>query len=182
MPLLETQESDEQIFEKNDICMEVLQNKEKRQKIVDEIYAFLDSSKSIQETEALRTENRKLKNANSRLRYKTKDWALKKEEYENEIERLSNEVSSCINVTNFWHQEVERMKEPEHGSLSSNLTNQINQSVGVPCEKIQRESKSTETDNILELQKRNAATQTCEDDIRWIRFSFSRSKKRSENK
>nr|XP_033779376.1 uncharacterized protein LOC117349855 isoform X3 [Geotrypetes seraphini] len=181
MPLLETQESDEQIFEKNDICMEVLQNKEKRQKIVDEIYAFLDSSKSIQETEALRTENRKLKNANSRLRYKTKDWALKKEEYENEIERLSNEVSSCINVTNFWHQEVERMKEPEHGSLSSNLTNQINQSVGVPCEKIQRESK------------RNAATQTCEDDIRevtevsqdkdrWIRFSFSRSKKRSENK
>ncbi|KAJ6652456.1 hypothetical protein lerEdw1_011574 [Lerista edwardsae] len=38
-------------------------NKDQRKRLVHEICTFLDSSQSVQEIDALRTENRKLKNA-----------------------------------------------------------------------------------------------------------------------
>ncbi|KYO39935.1 hypothetical protein Y1Q_0004443 [Alligator mississippiensis] len=110
MPLLKKQENGEQVLVKNESYLQTLKNKDQRKRLVHEICTFLDSSQSVQEIDALRTENRKLKNANSRLRYKTKDWALKKEEYENEIERLSGEISNYLNVTNFWRKEQQRKK------------------------------------------------------------------------
>nr|XP_025046277.1 uncharacterized protein LOC112547692 isoform X3 [Pelodiscus sinensis] len=113
MPLLEKQENGEQVLMKNETYLQILKNKDQRKRLVHEICSFLDSSQSIQEIDALRTENRKLKNANSRLRYKTKDWALKKEEYENEIERLSGEISNYLNVTNFWYEESELLNGPD---------------------------------------------------------------------
>ncbi|XP_078525749.1 uncharacterized protein LOC144798645 isoform X2 [Lissotriton helveticus] len=67
------QNSCDPILDKNGISTKGLQFKEERQQLVDEIFSFLDNNKYVQENEALRIENRKLKNANSRLRYKTKD-------------------------------------------------------------------------------------------------------------
>ncbi|KAJ1080881.1 hypothetical protein NDU88_001070 [Pleurodeles waltl] len=71
-------DSCDQILNKNDISTKGLQFKEKRQQLVDEIFSFLDNNKYMQENEALRIENRKLKNANSRLRYKTKGETIRK--------------------------------------------------------------------------------------------------------
>ncbi|XP_078525755.1 uncharacterized protein LOC144798645 isoform X7 [Lissotriton helveticus] len=73
MPQLNSGDSCDPILDKNGISTKGLQFKEERQQLVDEIFSFLDNNKYVQENEALRIENRKLKNANSRLRYKTKD-------------------------------------------------------------------------------------------------------------
>ncbi|KAM4662031.1 uncharacterized protein O3C94_010678 [Discoglossus pictus] len=93
---------------------------------------------------------------NSRLRYKSKDWASKKEEYENEIERLSNEVSSCFNV---WYQEADKVKDPAEDSGPNNQTDSV-RSVGVQYEKDAKEPKSTQTDHIPGLPYKTVATQT----------------------
>ncbi|XP_077175433.1 uncharacterized protein LOC143829038 isoform X2 [Paroedura picta] len=145
MPLLEKQENCEEMLMKSETCLQFIKNKDLRKRLVQEILAFLDSSQSVQETDALRTENRKLKNANSRLRYKTKDWALKKEEYENEIERLSSEISNYLNVTNFWYEESELLNGRDKRTL------------------IERKHTSTQTEGGLGLEKRTIATQTAEE-------------------
>ncbi|XP_068945368.1 uncharacterized protein [Petaurus breviceps papuanus] len=90
-----------------------------------------------------------LKKRNSRLRYKTKDWALKKEEYENEIERLSSEISNYLNVTNFWYQDTELLND-EHNNIPREQANNV----------------STQTEGALGPIKRNVTTQTGEDDTR----------------
>ncbi|KAM6451509.1 uncharacterized protein PHA67_018112 isoform 1-T2 [Liasis olivaceus] len=148
MPLLEKQENGEQLLVKSETYLQILKNKDQRKRLVHEICTFLDSSQSVQEIDALRTENRKLKNANSRLRYKTKDWALKKEEYENEIERLSGEISNYLNVTNFWYEESELLS----GQAKRILTEP-------------KKHVSTQTDG---LEKRTVETQTEEDDSSYI--------------
>ncbi|CAM2108225.1 unnamed protein product [Caretta caretta] len=151
MPLLEKQENGEQVLVKNETYLQILKNKDQRKRLVHEICSFLDSSQSVQEIDALRTENRKLKNANSRLRYKTKDWALKKEEYENEIERLSGEISNYLNVTNFWYEESELLNGSD--------------------KRAPRESTkhvSTQTEGALGSEKRTVATQTGDDSSRCI--------------
>nr|XP_014347265.1 PREDICTED: uncharacterized protein LOC106704543 isoform X1 [Latimeria chalumnae] len=175
------------LSEENEIKLEFLNNKETRQMLVDEINSFLDSSESIKEADALRTENKKLKNANSRLRYKTKDWALRKDEYESEIQRLSNEISTYVNITNFWYQEAENFKESYAGS---NAFDQAKKYLRMMKRNPKSEAKSTQTDDSLgpkkrtvstqtdEVKKRTVATQTSEDDVRrWPKFSLSRSKK-----
>ncbi|XP_078233330.1 uncharacterized protein LOC144583447 isoform X2 [Pogona vitticeps] len=146
MPLLEKQENGEQVLMKNETYLQILKNKDQRRRLVHEICTFLDSSQSVQEIDALRTENRKLKNANSRLRYKTKDWALKKEEYENEIERLSGEISNYLNVTNFWYEESELLNNQDKRTLSE-----------------QRKHVSTQTEAMFGMEKRTVETQTGED-------------------
>ncbi|KAK9396339.1 oxysterol-binding protein-related protein 3 [Crotalus adamanteus] len=146
MPLLEKHENGEQLLVKSETYLQILKNKDQRKRLVHEICSFLDSSQSVQEIDALRTENRKLKNANSRLRYKTKDWALKKEEYENEIERLSGEISNYLNVTNFWYEESEL------------LSGQAKRILSEP-----KKHASTQTD---ELEKKTIETQTEEYDSR----------------
>ncbi|XP_078233331.1 uncharacterized protein LOC144583447 isoform X3 [Pogona vitticeps] len=148
MPLLEKQENGEQVLMKNETYLQILKNKDQRRRLVHEICTFLDSSQSVQEIDALRTENRKLKNANSRLRYKTKDWALKKEEYENEIERLSGEISNYLNVTNFWYEESEL--------LNNQVTDKRTLSE-------QRKHVSTQTEAMFGMEKRTVETQTGED-------------------
>ncbi|XP_053134987.1 uncharacterized protein LOC128337714 isoform X3 [Hemicordylus capensis] len=150
MPLLEKQENGEQVLVKNEAYLQILKNKDQRKRLVHEICTFLDSSQSVQEIDALRTENRKLKNANSRLRYKTKDWALKKEEYENEIERLSGEISNYLNVTNFWYEESELLNSQDKRMLSE-----------------PRKHVSTQTERTFGLEKRTVETQTGDDSSRY---------------
>nr|XP_014347266.1 PREDICTED: uncharacterized protein LOC106704543 isoform X2 [Latimeria chalumnae] len=158
------------LSEENEIKLEFLNNKETRQMLVDEINSFLDSSES-----------------NSRLRYKTKDWALRKDEYESEIQRLSNEISTYVNITNFWYQEAENFKESYAGS---NAFDQAKKYLRMMKRNPKSEAKSTQTDDSLgpkkrtvstqtdEVKKRTVATQTSEDDVRrWPKFSLSRSKK-----
>ncbi|KAJ7322419.1 hypothetical protein JRQ81_018706 [Phrynocephalus forsythii] len=135
-------ENGDQVLLKNETYLQILKNKDQRRRLVHEICTFLDSSQSVQEIDALRTENRKLKNANSRLRYKTKDWALKKEEYENEIERLSGEISNYLNVTNFWYEESELLNSQDKHTL--------------------RKHVSTQTEGMFGMEKRTVATQTGE--------------------
>ncbi|KYO39934.1 uncharacterized protein LOC109282924 isoform X2 [Alligator mississippiensis] len=149
MPLLKKQENGEQVLVKNESYLQTLKNKDQRKRLVHEICTFLDSSQSVQEIDALRTENRKLKNANSRLRYKTKDWALKKEEYENEIERLSGEISNYLNVTNFWYEESELLNSTEKRTT-----------------KEETKHVSVQTEGVLGQEKRTVATQTDEDSSR----------------
>nr|XP_034985110.1 uncharacterized protein LOC118091805 isoform X4 [Zootoca vivipara] len=151
MPLLEKQENSEQMLVKNETYLQILKNKDQRKRLVHEICTFLDSSQSVQEIDALRTENRKLKNANSRLRYKTKDWALKKEEYENEIERLSGEISNYLNVTNFWYEESELLNSQDKRILSE-----------------PRKHASTQTEGAFVLEKRTVETQTGEDSSSYV--------------
>ncbi|KAM6451511.1 uncharacterized protein PHA67_018112 isoform 2-T3 [Liasis olivaceus] len=131
MPLLEKQENGEQLLVKSETYLQILKNKDQRKRLVHEICTFLDSSQS-----------------NSRLRYKTKDWALKKEEYENEIERLSGEISNYLNVTNFWYEESELLS----GQAKRILTEP-------------KKHVSTQTDG---LEKRTVETQTEEDDSSYI--------------
>ncbi|XP_027717531.1 uncharacterized protein LOC114043448 [Vombatus ursinus] len=153
MPFLEKEENSGLMLMKNETRLQILKNKEQRRRLVHEICTFLDSSQSVQEIDALRTENRKLKNANSRLRYKTKDWALKKEEYENEIERLSSEISNYLNVTNFWYQDTELLND-EYNNIPREQANNV----------------STQTEGALgpvkSISVRNVTTQTGEDDTR----------------
>ncbi|XP_078233334.1 uncharacterized protein LOC144583447 isoform X6 [Pogona vitticeps] len=131
MPLLEKQENGEQVLMKNETYLQILKNKDQRRRLVHEICTFLDSSQS-----------------NSRLRYKTKDWALKKEEYENEIERLSGEISNYLNVTNFWYEESEL--------LNNQVTDKRTLSE-------QRKHVSTQTEAMFGMEKRTVETQTGED-------------------
>ncbi|XP_044528540.1 uncharacterized protein LOC123244250 isoform X3 [Gracilinanus agilis] len=157
MPFLEKEENSEPVLMKNETRLQILKNKEQRKRLVHEICTFLDSSQSVQEIDALRTENRKLKNANSRLRYKTKDWALKKEEYENEIERLSSEISNYLNVTNFWYQDTELLND-EHNNIPREQAN----NVGTQTEGALGPAKS--------VSVRNVTTQTGEDDTSFFSF------------
>ncbi|XP_044528542.1 uncharacterized protein LOC123244250 isoform X5 [Gracilinanus agilis] len=136
MPFLEKEENSEPVLMKNETRLQILKNKEQRKRLVHEICTFLDSSQS-----------------NSRLRYKTKDWALKKEEYENEIERLSSEISNYLNVTNFWYQDTELLND-EHNNIPREQAN----NVGTQTEGALGPAKS--------VSVRNVTTQTGEDDTR----------------
>ncbi|XP_043358123.1 uncharacterized protein LOC119847591 [Dermochelys coriacea] len=168
MPLLEKQENGEQMLVKNETYLQILKNKDQRKRLVHEICSFLDSSQSVQEIDALRTENRKLKNANSRLRYKTKDWALKKEEYENEIERLSGEISNYLNVTNFWYEESELLNGPDKRAPRESTKHvrgaEHSQLQWTSIEVLGDEHHcSTPTEGALGSEKRTVATQTGDD-------------------
>ncbi|KAM9169058.1 uncharacterized protein V3H86_013248 [Mergus octosetaceus] len=147
MPLCEGRGGGEQVLMKNESYLPILKNKDQRKRLVHEICSFLDSSQSVQEIDALRTENRKLKNANSRLRYKTKDWAIRREEYKSEIERLSGEISNYLNVTNFWDEESEQLNGPADKRTPRDQTKHA----------------STQTEGACGAEERTVATQTGEE-------------------